>query len=129
MGRLWPADGAAVAREYARLADRRKAIAVDSTGTEAETDTLAADETNPETDDALAAFISARKTEVAEITQRADEAEYWSDRVHDAGVDLWEARLRRVVTRCVPCFLCSSSSWFFHRSSLFRCSLCKRSSS
>ncbi|KAJ7828370.1 hypothetical protein B0H14DRAFT_3873325 [Mycena olivaceomarginata] len=98
VGRLWPADGAAVAREYARLADRRKANAVDSTGTEAETDTLAADETNPETDDALAAFISARKTEVAEITQRADEAEYWSDRVHDAGVDLWEARLRRVVT-------------------------------
>ncbi|KAF7333004.1 hypothetical protein MVEN_02406700 [Mycena venus] len=81
VGRLWPAEGTVVAQEYERLkaADAEARLRGDN---------------EP---GALAAFIEARKMAVRAIEQRADEAELWSDKVHDDSLELWSRRYGRVV--------------------------------
>ncbi|KAJ6473108.1 hypothetical protein C8R45DRAFT_1012259 [Mycena sanguinolenta] len=74
IGRLWRADGIAVAQEFERLA----AADADSPGI-------------------LDAFIEARKQTVQTIVKRADEAEVWGDKVHDDLLHRWTVHYRRVV--------------------------------
>ncbi|KAK7053705.1 hypothetical protein R3P38DRAFT_1464714 [Favolaschia claudopus] len=77
-GRLWPADANAVAEEYERLKSA---------------DAEAAEEFSPN----LPAFIEARREAVRVIEERAEEAEAWSDQVHDDSLPMWGKRYRRVV--------------------------------
>ncbi|KAJ7469848.1 hypothetical protein B0H11DRAFT_2435477 [Mycena galericulata] len=72
VGRIWPADGTAVAEEYERI--------------------KAADD--PVT---LEAFIEERKNAVQKAEELAEQAERWSDKVFDDSLLLFDKQLRRVV--------------------------------
>lgn len=72
VGRLWPAEGTAVAATYEAL--------------------LRADDVR-----ALDAFIEARKRIVQAVNDLADEIEQWLCSIMDAAYPLWEATQRRVI--------------------------------
>ncbi|KAJ6544414.1 hypothetical protein B0H19DRAFT_1034821 [Mycena capillaripes] len=79
-GRLWPADGTAVAQEYERIkaADEEARLRGD------------------DSPGALDAFIEARKKAVQVIEERAEEAEAWSDAIFDESLGPCHERSRRV---------------------------------
>ncbi|KAJ7775650.1 hypothetical protein DFH07DRAFT_87474 [Mycena maculata] len=72
VGRIWPADGTALAQEYERLK------AADDPG-------------------ALEAFVDERKNAVRATEERAEEAERWSDKVYYDSLGTFEAQLTRVM--------------------------------
>ncbi|KAJ7192058.1 hypothetical protein B0H12DRAFT_1171893 [Mycena haematopus] len=74
VGRLWLADGVAVAQEYERL----KVTDTDVPGS-------------------LDAFIEACKLAVHAIVERAEETEVWGDKVHDELLHRWGIQYRRVL--------------------------------
>ncbi|KAJ7124419.1 hypothetical protein C8R44DRAFT_875455 [Mycena epipterygia] len=78
VGRVWPADGTAVAEEYERL---KAADAEAGNGAAGQLD----------------AFIATRKNILEATEARAEEAERWSDTIFSDSLALSEARLRRVL--------------------------------
>ncbi|KAJ7165712.1 hypothetical protein C8R43DRAFT_946364 [Mycena crocata] len=76
VGRVWPADGAAVAEEYDRL--------------------KRADEDENASDSVLASFVEARKAVVKTTEDLADEAQQWAEDIFNAWLRMTEERHQRV---------------------------------